>query len=151
MDPMLMIPGRRIGGSGCRQHRQQGPGQVEHGLQVEGEHPFPRFLVGFRQRGHPGVAGVVHEQVQMMLVPSQFLADAQALALGAEISRERGAPPAGRDDLVCEIGERFRLARADVDADSRPGEAGRDQPANALRRPGDQGRPPGEREQVARR
>ena len=73
------------------QQRHQEFGQVEDALDVEREHAFEGRLVEVRQRGAPGGAGVVDQDVERVLARRQLVGQAPALGLGGEVGGDADA------------------------------------------------------------
>ena len=132
-------PGRDVRGR-LAQQGQELLGQEEDALDVGVHHLVPAHLGEGLDGRAPGGAGVVHQDVELVLLLRQPGGEGLDAAHLGQVGRQRDAGPAiGRSQSlsggVADIG----LARGDVDLGARGQEARGDHLANAARAAGDQG------------
>jgi hypothetical protein len=87
--PDVDDPGRLVGGAGRLEERHQELGQVEDALDVQRQHLFEGGLVELGQRGAPGGAGVVDQDVQALDPRGHLVGQAAA---PASVDRSAGMP-----------------------------------------------------------
>jgi hypothetical protein len=129
------------------EQREECPGEEERRLQVQVEHLVPRRFGEGLQRLAPRRAGVVDQDVQLVLALAHHRGQPAALRLGREVGRHR-------DDLaeLGQLGDRglpgLGLARADVDAGAGLEQAAGHHQADSPGSTGDHGHLAGQVEQV---
>jgi DNA topoisomerase IB len=84
--------GRVVGRARRLQQRQERPDQEERRLQVQVDQLVPGRLGVLRQRGAPGRAGVVDQDVHPWLGLADDLGQPQALLLGGQVGGDRDDP-----------------------------------------------------------
>src|ERR1700761_5335104 len=140
-------PGRVVGRARRLQQRQERPDQEERRLEVQVDQLVPGRLGVLLERGAPGGAGVVDQDVHPGLGLAHHLGQPPALGFGGQVGGHRDHP-AELLELVDGLLPRPGLARAEVDR--RAGleqTAGHHQP-DAAGPAGDHGHPSGEVEEI---